>query len=57
MVNPSPFDERLSFSSFDSLEGVPVLAPEEPGSGLLVRLIRTIKKIAPGLSIALLVAL
>ncbi len=57
MVNPSPFDERLSFSSFDSLEGVPVLAPEEPGSGLSGRLIRTIRKIAPGLSIALLVAL
>ena len=53
----SYYDANLSFSSFDSLEGVPVLAPEEPGGGLWQRLVRTVQRLAPGSAIAVLVAL
>ena len=49
--------DQFAFSSFDSLEGVPVLAPSEAQAPAARRLVIAARRLAPGLSIAILVAL
>lgn len=49
--------EPYVFTSFDSLEGVPALAPVDPTTSPARRLVLTARRLAPGLSIAVLVAL
>lgn len=59
--NPNPFanltTDRFAGASYDSMEGLPVWAPAESGATLPQRLIATFKRLAPGLGIAILIAL
>ncbi len=53
----NPIIDRFAGASYDSMEGVPVWAPAESGATLPQRLIATFKRLAPGLGIAILIAL
>lgn len=52
-----PLFDRYAGASLDSMEGVPVWAPEESGAPLLRRLIGAAKRLSPGLGVAILIAL
>lgn len=54
---PDKNSELFAYSSFDSLEGVPALAPAEAAQSWPRRYVSAARRIAPGLAIALLVAL
>ena len=49
--------DRFAGASLDSMEGLPAWAPVESDASFLRRLIATFKRLAPGLGIAVLVAL
>ncbi len=49
--------DRFAGASFDSMEGVPAWGPVESGASFPRRLIATFKRLAPGLGIAVLIAL
>jgi uncharacterized integral membrane protein (TIGR00698 family) len=49
--------DRFAFASYDSLEGVPVLAPSEVKASPRERIVLTVRRLSPGISIAVLVAL
>lgn len=53
----SRISDRFAGASFDSMEGVPAWAPVESGASFPRRLIATFKRLAPGLGIAVLIAL
>ncbi|MDP3853734.1 YeiH family protein [Phenylobacterium sp.] len=53
----SRLSDQFAFSSYDSLEGVPVLAPGEASGPVGTRLLVAVRRLSPGLSIAVLVAL
>ncbi|HQT54181.1 MAG TPA: hypothetical protein PKX06_11965, partial [Phenylobacterium sp.] len=52
-----PEQHEFAFASFDSLEGVPVLAPAPAGTPAYLRLYRAGQRILPGGLIAVVVAL
>jgi uncharacterized integral membrane protein (TIGR00698 family) len=52
-----PVAEPFAFASYDSLEGVPILAPAEAAAPVSQRALLTLRKLAPGVSIASVVAL
>ena len=52
----APID-LLAYPSFDSLEGVPAIAPKAPGESVSHRLQATVRRLWPGLSIALVIGL
>ena len=57
MTRPGDSPHEFAFASYDSLEGVPVLAPPQAGVPGHLRLLLAVRRIAPGASIAGLVAL
>jgi uncharacterized integral membrane protein (TIGR00698 family) len=52
-----PLFDRYANGSLDSMEGVPVWAPEESDAPLFRRLVGAAKRLSPGLGVAILIAL
>jgi hypothetical protein len=47
-----PLDPLAAYASIDSLEGVPALAPVQPGVSPQGRALATVRRLSPGLAIA-----
>lgn len=54
---PNLLSDRFAGASLDSMEGLPAWAPEETDASLPRRLVAMFRRLAPGLGIAILVAL